>query len=115
MPNPIALLRLILRVLRATHGLHASPDGLVRGLFMELRRNRSGRVRPYVAETGTSEVPTPMVPLPRKPADDRPRTALSAAVPVVDAREVQAPAALVRGYYVAWERREALRAAEVAA
>ena len=119
MPNPIALLCLILRTLRPTRGLHTSPLGYLRELSAELSaRRRSRRVRRYaehlptVAEDDTATEPAPLVPAPRRPLDNLRRTALSAAVPVVDPREVQAPAALVRGYYVAHERRQAEKEAD---
>lgn len=117
MDHVTAFLCAFVRLFRPTNGTHTSPLGYLRELVSETSalRRRSSRVRRYVSDASTvAELPasSPIVPAPRKPLDDRPRTALSAAVPVVDAREAQAPAALVRGYYVAWERREALRRAD---
>ncbi len=108
----IALFAVLVRLSRLTCGVHVTPFGYLRELSAELRRRRSGRVRRYVVEGHTSEAPAPLVPAPRKPADNRPRTALSSVVPVVEPREVEAPPALVRGYYVAHERREALHRAD---
>ncbi|WP_083904489.1 hypothetical protein [Nocardiopsis kunsanensis] len=107
----IALFAVLARLSRPTCGVHVTPFGYLRELSAELRRRRSGRVRRYVAEGHTSEAPAPLVPAPRKPADGRPRTVLSSLAPVVEPREAEAPAALVRGYYVTHERREALRRA----
>lgn len=49
MIHPIALLYLLLRMVRAAQGVHASPDGYARGLSGEFRRRRcrSRRVRRY--------------------------------------------------------------------
>lgn len=118
MPNPIALLCLTVRAFRPTRGVHTSPYGYLRELFAELRRNRARRVRRYAetipssADTETRTEPSPLVPASRPPADDLPRTLVPVPadyVPVVDPHSLEAPVALVRGYYRAWERREALR------
>lgn len=114
-----ALFAVLVRLFRPTNGVHTSPLGYFRELVSETSafRRRASRVRRYavdvptVAELPASSLP-PIVPAPRKPLDDRPRTALSAAVPVVDPREVQAPAALVRGYYREHERRQAEKEAD---
>lgn len=110
MLNPSALLCLMVRVLRPTRGVHTSPYGYLRGLSAEFRRVRSRRVRRYVApaiegQRETRAENTPPVPAPRRPAHDRIRTALSAAVPVVDSAAVAEPAALVRGHYRHYEQR----------
>ena len=80
MLHPIALLYLLLRMVRATQGLHASPDGYARGLSGELRRrrHRSRRVRRYAERVPFAlvededdvgaEHPAPVqVPAPRRP------------------------------------------------
>lgn len=106
MPNPIALLCLIIRAARPARGVHTSPCGYLRELFAELRRNRARRVRryaegiPLVCESKSRPEPVPHVPAPRRPADY---------VPLVGPRALEAPVDLVRGYYRDWERREALR------
>lgn len=106
---------LFARLLRTTRGVHTSPYGYLRELSAEFRRVRSRRVRRYVipvlegprgsGEEITPPVPAPPIPAPRRPADDRLRTALSAAVPVVDPAAVTAPAAPVRGHYRHYEQR----------
>lgn len=80
MIHPIALLCLLLRMMRAAQGIHASPDGYARGLSGELRRHRSRRVRRYAepppfrgVEDGAAEETEPYrVPAPRPPADAAP-------------------------------------------
>ena len=118
MPNPIALLCLIIRAVRPTRGVHTSPYGYLRELFAELRRNRARRVRryaeavPFVANTESRTEPAPLVLAPRQPADDLPRTLAPVPadyVPVVDPHALEVPVALVRGYYCDWGRKEALR------
>ena len=117
MNSLLLLVFAIVRLLRPSDGLHADPCGYFRAVASEVRRRRSTRVRrfapsaPATAESSTK--PAPLVPAPRKPADGRPvRTALSAMVPVVDPREVELPAAMVRPGYRAHERRMTRLAAD---
>ena len=110
MNSLLVLICAIVRLLRPSDGLHADPCGYFRAVASEARRHRSTRVRRFApsapATAQSSAEPAPLVPAPRKPADGRPvRTALSATTPVVDPREVEAPAALVRPGYRAYERR----------
>ncbi|GHD36025.1 hypothetical protein GCM10007147_42960 [Nocardiopsis kunsanensis] len=112
MNHLISLCAMIIRLLRPSDGLHADPCGYFRAVASEVRRRRSTRVRRFApsapATTQSSTEPAPLVPAPRKPADARPaRTALSAMVPVVDPREVEPPAAMVRPGYRAYERQMA--------
>ncbi|GAB3749732.1 hypothetical protein GCM10027590_68370 [Nocardiopsis nanhaiensis] len=102
----VSLLAVFARLFRPSQGVHVTPFGYIRELLAEVPRRRSPRVRPYVADAPHA---LPPVPSPRRPVDALPRTALSAARPVVDPRTVAEPAALVRGHYVAHERREAQR------
>lgn len=105
----LALFATLARLLKPTQGLHSDPSGYVRAVIAEFRR-RSRRVRPFVAETVTDAAP--LVPAPRKPVDDLPRTLRPVPadyVPVVEPANVAEPAALVRGHYVEHERRVALR------
>ncbi len=120
MPNPIALLCLIIRAVRPTRGAHTSPYGYLRELSAELRRNRARRVRryaetvPFVSEVEPRTKSAPPAPA---PAPSRPADALSPklvpvpidCVPVVDPRSSETQVELVRGYYREWERKEALR------
>ncbi|WP_017610711.1 hypothetical protein [Nocardiopsis xinjiangensis] len=118
MNSLLVLVFAIVRLLRPSDGLHADPCGYFRALASEARRRRSTRVRrfapPAPATTESSTEPTPLIPAPRKPADGRPpvRTALSAVASVVDPREVESPAAMVRPGYRAHERRMTRLAAE---
>lgn len=110
MLHPIALLYLLLRMVRASQGIHASPDGYARGLSGEFRRcrRRSRRVRRYAERVPFAlvededdvgaERPVPaLVPAPRLPVDAVEQVdATSSAVPV-PAASVAVPAAIVRG------------------
>ena len=82
----LAMFAVLVRLLRPTRGVHADPLGYVRGLAGEARRRRASRVRRYVQdlpvltepapepEPGADVVPVeedvPVVPGPRRPADD---------------------------------------------
>lgn len=111
----LALCAVLARLPRPSNGVHVTPFGYVRELVGEFRRpRRARRVRRYteeavpaITEHVTRDVPAPRVPAPRKPSDDHARTAFSAAVPVVNPKAVAEPAALVRGHYRDWERRQA--------
>lgn len=119
-----ALFAVFVRLLRPSGGLHSDPCGYFRAVTAEVRRRRSTRVRRYaptvpaLAENedhGTE--PAPSIPHPRRPLDTNGlprvlRDVPAAYVPVVDPVVVVPQAALVRGYYVAHERREALRRAD---
>ncbi|WP_230480301.1 hypothetical protein [Nocardiopsis kunsanensis] len=117
----------LVRLLRPTRGIHTSPSGYLRELGAELRRRRSGRVRRYVADMPAAlatdptsyepphlapapdrnehNAPTPHVPAPRRPSDDRPSRAFQkrpshgAPVPQYD------PDDLARAYLRAHEHR----------
>ncbi|WP_152448040.1 hypothetical protein [Nocardiopsis alkaliphila] len=109
MPNPSALLCLMLRVLRPCKGTHTTAFGYFREPAFELRRNRSRRVRRYapvpLPTANTRTRPTSPVPSPRRPIDDLPHT-----LPPTHGRKVSVD--LVRGYYLVQEehrRTEALR------
>ncbi|GAA1459328.1 hypothetical protein NE857_26815 [Nocardiopsis exhalans] len=117
----IALFAVLVRLFRPTNGTHTSPFGYLRELSAELRRVRSGRVRRYVvslpaADGRTGPALPPLVPAPRRPADDTPRAVLARVpadyVPVVDTDAVAEPADIVRGFYREHERKEALRRAD---
>lgn len=117
MNHLISLCATIIRLLRPSDGLHAYPCGYFRAVASEVRRRRSTRVRRFApsapATAQSSTEPVPLVPAPRKPADARPvRTALSAMTPVVDPREVETPAAMVRPGYRTYERHMARLAAD---
>lgn len=114
MAQLIGFLSLLVRMVRSSQATHSAPFGRVMGVVEELRRTRSSRVRRYAVDVPPFEGAAPVIPAPRRPADDAPRTLPTFRVPadyvpVVDPHEVAEPAALVRGYYVAYERREALR------
>ena len=108
MLHPIALLFMLLRMVRASQGLHASPDGYARGLSGEFRRRRCRprRVRRYVervpfalAEDGDelgAEHPV-SVPAPRRPVDAAPQVGVASSTVPVPGASVAVPAALVRG------------------
>lgn len=109
MGHVIALLTVLARLSRATRGTHTTAFGYFRELAFELRRNRSRRVRRYVHVPRTiakiDTQPSPPIPSPRRPIDDRPHT-----LPPTHSRKVSAD--LARGYYLAQEKRrntEALR------
>lgn len=108
MPNPSALLCLMIRVLRPCRGTHTTAFGYFRELSFELRRNRSRRVRRYVhvphVVSKIDAQPAPPIPAPRGPADDESSDAL---LPIYG-RETASD--LVRGYYLIQEER---RRAEV--
>ncbi|GAA1469478.1 hypothetical protein NE857_30515 [Nocardiopsis exhalans] len=114
----IALFAVLARLFRPTRGAHTSPFSALRELAFEARRIRSGRVRRYAQTLPAAdgrEVPVPLVPAPRRPADDLPRTLLPVPrdyVPVVDTDAVPEPADIVRGFYREHERKEALRRAD---
>ena len=94
MKTLLAVCTVLVRLLRPTRGIHASPSGYLRELGGELRRRRSGRVRRYVADmpaalTTTSpssrpltvapvsgknenDAPIPHAPTPRTPAPNTP-------------------------------------------
>lgn len=100
MPYVTALLFLVARLVVPSRGLHAAPLALRAELRAEARARRASRVRRYLrplpaspAGPGFDPVPAPAVP--------------SAHVPVVDPRAVDVPAAIVRGYYRDFERRQA--------
>lgn len=123
MGHLIALFAVFSRLLRPSNGVHTSPFGYLRELRAELRATlRARRVSRSAEEVPTSTETTPgkstarestsVIPAPRKPADDLPRTAMSAAVPVVNPENIPEPAALVRGHYREHERRQAQRRAD---
>ncbi|GHD22126.1 hypothetical protein GCM10007147_16060 [Nocardiopsis kunsanensis] len=110
MIHPIALLYLLLRMVRAAQGLHASPDGYARGLSGELRRRRrrSRRVRRYAERVPSvliedeeelgAERPVPArVPAPRRPVDAAPQVGVASSAGCVPGASVAVPAAIVRG------------------
>ena len=121
----LAMFAVLVRLLRPTRGVHADPLGYVRGLAGEARRRRASRVRRYVQdlpvltepvpepEPGSDVVPVeedvPVVPGPRRPADD----VLSSRVGKWPGQVAEMDAAvvahdLVRGYYRAWEQEQGL-------
>ena len=120
----LAMFAVLVRLLRPTRGVHADPLGYVRGLAGEARRRRASRVRRYVQdlpvlteptpepEPGSDVVPVenvPVVPGPRRPADD----VLSSRVgkwsrPVAEVDAAVVAHDLVRGYYRAWEQEQGL-------
>ena len=119
----LAMFAVLVRLLRPTRGVHADPLGYVRGLAGEARRRRASRVRRYVQdlpvltepapEPGPDVVPVeedvPVVPGPRRPADD----VLSSRVgkwsrPVAEVDAAVVAHDLVRGYYRAWEQEQGL-------
>lgn len=85
----LLLLTVLPRLVRPVRGLHAAPRAV------------RGHVR---AQAGTRRVRSCARPV-LASGPGRRRTALAAAVPVVDAASVAQPAALVRGVYVAHEAR----------
>lgn len=101
MPHIIAFLACLARLFRPSQAVHSTPYGRVAGVLFELRRVRSKRVRRYAANpvparpSGPGYVSVLPVTLRPVPVDY---------VPVVDPRDVEPPAAMVRGPYVAWER-----------
>ena len=103
MPNPSALLCLMIRVLRPCRGTHTTAFGYFRELVFELRRNRSRRVRRYVhlpySMAPTDSRSKPPIPAPRRSADDE-----SSDVPS-PAHSGEVSADLVRGYYLLQEER----------
>lgn len=103
----IALFATLVRLCRATDGVHTDGSGYVRTLAAECFRRRSTRVRKF-AETLPYVAELPRVPAPRTPVDALPSGVLAPVphdyVPVVDTSAVAEPAALVRGHYRAWER-----------
>lgn len=116
MQHVTALLCVLVRLVRASDGVHSDPSGYLRAVFAEVRR-RSRRVRRYAANVPTVAVhAVPRVPAPRRPLDSPPPGVLPTFrvprdyVAVVDPAAVYPPAALVRGHYRAYERE---RAAEV--
>ncbi len=88
MPYFTALIGLVLRVLRPSHGLHAAPRALRRDLREEAK---AARVRRYAN------------PFPARPTGPGYGNPFASLVPVVDPDAVQPPAALVRPGYRAWE------------
>lgn len=102
-----ALLATVVRLFRPSQATHSAPYGRVVGVLSELRRRRSTRVRRYVTDVPVvAEVVPPLIPSPRRPIDDVPRALPRLQpFPVVDTREVAEPAALIRGYYLDFERR----------
>lgn len=110
MLHPIALLCLLMRMMRATQGVHASPDGYARGLSGELRRRRhwSRRVRRYAERVPfalvededdvAAEGPVPVrVPAPRPSVAAAPQAGAASTIAPVPAASVAVPAAIVRG------------------
>src|SRR5690625_3858805 len=109
MIHPIALLFMLLRMLRASQGIHASPDGYARGLSGEFRRrrHRSRRVRRYAervpfacveGEGAVDAEPAPvLVPAPRRPADAASQVGMASSTALVPGVSVAVPAAIVRG------------------
>ena len=119
MSHVTAVFAVLVRLLRPTRGVHADPLGYVRGLAGEARRRRASRVRRYVqdlpvlAESAPEPEPEsdvlPVVPGPRRPADDVLCSRVgewSGPVAEVDAAAVAHD--LVRGYYRAWEQEQGL-------
>ena len=104
----LSVLAVFARLVKPSQGVHTSPFGYIRELLAEIQRRRASRVRKF-AETLPYVAELPRVPAPRAPVDALPRTALSAARPVVDPRTVAEPAAIVRPGYRQWEAREAQR------
>src|SRR5699024_2223423 len=98
-----ALLCAFVRLLRPADGVHSDPSGYLRAVLGEVRR-RSRRVRRYAADLPTVAVADDV---PRPPV---PSGVLSTAhvptdyVVVVDPAAVRAPAAMVRGPYLAYEQ-----------
>lgn len=94
MKNITALLALVLRVLRPSHGLHAAPFVVRREVREEAR---AARLRRYA----------PAIP-PARPSGPG-HSPLASLVPVVDPATVLPPTAVVRHYYVAHEAAQAAR------
>lgn len=115
MSTLLGFLSFLFRLVRPSQASHASPYGRVAGVLEELRRIRSGRARRFVyALPSAREVPALPSPRPAEIARAlEPRAVLARVpadyVPIVDPREVEAPAAMVRAPYVAWERRQEQR------
>ena len=91
-----AVCTVLVRLFRPTRGIHTSPSGYFRELGEELRRCRSGRVRPYIADMpaalttpSPSSEPLPLAPGPdeNEDADPVPHTS----VPRTPAPHVPAP------------------------
>lgn len=112
MHHLMTLICLIFRALRPVRGLHAAPRVLRKELRAEARARRANRVRRYAHDVPTV-ASVPLVPAPHRAPDAAPFTAPATLapvpsdyVPVVNPREVEPPAAMVRGPFRHWEAQQ---------
>lgn len=101
------------RLFRSSQASHATPYGRCTGVLIELRRNRSRRVRRYALNPAPAAVAIPSVPTPRRPIDAAPatprRTAMSTVAPIAAVRFPLPPANVVRPGFAHWERAQEQR------
>lgn len=109
----LSVLATLVRLLRPSRGLHTDPGNYLRELRTEARARRANRVRRYAHDVPTV-ASVPLVPAPRRVPDAAPLAALATLapvpsdyVPVVDPREAEPPAAMVRGPFRHWEAQQA--------